>query len=377
MKIAIDQVVGTVSPRPTSHKGGWAFLWANQLKHHFKSIGESDVEVKVLHAGDSWNEDYDLIFLDHGMEFTGESLNLFGGAQDEPAMRLRRLLSVPPSKLVSLDRSMPDYGALGKTRLKACSDLWRDTDWDGITEACGKMPNMTQQSLAKLGGLNHLILGDSHSFSMYKPGMAVSRNDGQTLHGALKKGLKTFIEPFGEGINKLSLYFGNIDIRHHLMRQSDPVNALCDMLREYELQIQALPMDFVELISVLPIENESRKLPKTGYYKGTPFAGTWKERTELVRVFNTRLVEMCDRNGWALYKHPDVYKNEKGELDFSVMEKPQSVHLARAYYRWDLEKDCPNTQLQPNTAPLENRPKTKSIKARQKLETQDLSHFFE
>lgn len=81
MKIAIDQVVGTVSPRATSHKGGWAYLWANQLKHYFKQLGADDVEIKVLHNEESW-DGYDLIYLDHGMEFNGESLNLFGGAQD-------------------------------------------------------------------------------------------------------------------------------------------------------------------------------------------------------------------------------------------------------------------------------------------------------
>ena len=346
MKIAIDQVVGTVSPRPTSHKGGWAYLWANQLKYYFNQLGEGDVEIKVLHNEEPW-DGYDLIYLDHGMEFNGESLNLFGGAQDEPAKRLGRLLSVDPISLVSLDRAMPDYGALGKGRLKACSDLWRDTDWDGITAACGKMDFMTQESMANHIGLDHLALGDSHTFSMYKPGMAVCRNDGQTMYGALKKGLKSFIEPFGPQIKKLTLYFGNIDIRHHLMRQSDPHQAVRDMLAEYERQIKALNMDYVELIAALPIENPSRKLPKTGFYKGTPFAGSWDERTLLVEGFNKKLERMCQNNGWEFYQHPDVYKNDKGELDFEVMELPQSVHLRRSFYRWDLVNDCSNPNLEP------------------------------
>ena len=346
MKIAIDQVVGTVSPRLTSHKGAWAFLWANQLKYYFAQLGEGDVEIKVLHNEESW-DGYDLIYLDHGMEFNGESLNLFGGAQDEPALRLGRLLSVDPLSLVSLDRAMPDYGALGKGRLKACSDVWRNTDWDAITTACGKMDFMTQESMAEHIKLDHLALGDSHTFSMYKPGMAVCRNDGQTMFGALKRGLKSFIEPFGPQIKKLTLYFGNIDIRHHLMRQPDPAVALFAMLDEYEKQIKALNMDYVELISALPIENESRKLPKTGFYKGTPFAGTWEERTALVTIFNIRLEEICHRNGWEFYSHPNVYKNEKGELDFEVMELPQSVHLRRSFYRWDLVNDCPNPNLEP------------------------------
>jgi hypothetical protein len=175
--------------------------------------------------------------------------------------------------------------------------------------------------------------------------MAVCRNDGQTLFGALKKGLKSFVDPFGPQIKKLTLYFGNIDIRHHLMRQTNPEVALSNMLMDYEQQIQELGMEYVELISALPIENESRKLPKTGYYKGTPFAGTWKERTQLVGQFNTILADICHRNKWDHYCHPETYKNSLGELDFEVMEKPQSVHLARMYYRWDLENDCANANL--------------------------------
>ena len=359
MKIGIDQVVGTISPRPTSHKAGWSWLWANQLKHYFAALGEGKVEIKVLHNEESW-DGYDLIFLDHGMEFNGESLNLFGGAQDEPASRLARLIEPEPDlmRLVSLDRPMPDYGVLGKGRLKACSDGWRAVDWDLVTERCKSMDFMTQQSMGQLAGWNHLALGDSHTFSMYKPGMMVCRNDGQTLFGALKRGLKSFIEPFGN-VKHLTLYFGNIDIRHHLMRQADPAVALFAMLDEYEKQIKALNMNFVELISALPIENESRKLPKTGFYKGTPFAGTWAERTALVTMFNMRLEEICHRNGWELYSHPDVYKNEKGELDFEVMEKPQSVHLARLYYRWDLENDCPNPNLL--ARPSKDKPKKEKV----------------
>ena len=344
MKIAIDQVVGTVSPRPTSHKGGWAYLWANQLKHYFRALGE-EADIKVLHNEESW-DGYDLIFLDHGMEFNGESLNLFGGAQDAPASRLARLIEPDPDlmRLVSLDRPMPDYGALGKGRLKSCSDGWRAVDWDLITERSKSTDFITQQSMGKLAGWNHLALGDSHTFSMYKPGMMVCRNDGQTLHGALKRGLKSFIEPFSD-VKHLTLYFGNIDIRHHLMRQGDPFGAMDTMLDEYFKQIKELGMESVELIETLPIENESRKLPKTGFYKGKPFAGTWAERTKLHKMWNIRLDQFARRNpdlNVTVYKHPDLYKNELGELRFSVMEKPQSVHLARLYYRWDLERDCLN-----------------------------------
>ena len=102
----------------------------------------------------------------------------------------------------------------------------------------------------------------------------------------------------------------------------------------------------IEIIQALPIESETRKLPKTGYYKGTPFAGSWQERTSLVNLMNEMIVSMCDRNGWSTWKHSDAYKNTLGELSFDVMEKPKSVHLAREFYRWDLINNEPNKKLE-------------------------------
>jgi len=352
MKFAIDQVVGTISPRPTSHKGGWAYMWANQLKHHFDQPtfrdAKIEIEIDVLHGKENDLNPYALVFLDHGMEFTGDTLNLFGGASDDPAMRLNRLVWYEAAKFVSLDRPMADYGALGKGRLKSCSEKWANVDWDAVSSTCAEIESMTQFDLIADTNVNRLVLGDSHSFSMYQPGSAVCRNDGLTMYGALKQGLESYIKPFKDkkdSLDEITLYFGNIDIRHHLMRQGNPDESLVNLLNEYERQIISLGMNHVELISVLPIENESRRLPKTGFYKGTPFAGSWAERTALVEKFNKRLKEMAQNNGWTLYEHPDIYKNAKGELSFDVMEKPQSVHLSRAFYRWDLENDCPNEAL--------------------------------
>lgn len=327
MKIAIDQMVGTISPNIASHKGAWAYMWKNRLSKMYH-----DATIDVLHKGASW-DGYDLICIDHGMEFKG-SLNLFGGASDEPALRIGRLLDFDSSKLVSLDIPMPDYGALGKSRLSACTDTWKNIDWNKVSDICSSIPMMNNREST------HLLLGDSHAFSMYKPGMCVSRNDGQTLYGALSKGLKSFLS---DDTEKISLYFGNIDIRHHLMRQPNPKESIIKLLNEYFKQIKDLNLDYVELIEVLPIENISRNLPKTGYYKGTPYFGSWLERSELVNIWNAELSKECSVNDWVLHKHPrHIFYNDIGELPFEVMEKPKSVHCSREFYRWDLINDSPN-----------------------------------
>ena len=111
-------------------------------------------------------------------------------------------------------------------------------------------------------------------------------------------------------------------------------------------------MIILKLFKHLPIENESRPLPKTGYYKDAPFAGSWAERTELVKQFNQLVTDMCKRNDWKTWQHPEVYLNSFGELTFDVMEKPKSVHIAREYYRWDLVKNEPNSKLTKATLAL-------------------------
>lgn len=333
IKIGIAILVGKFSSKLSSHKSAWPFMLANQLKH----AGYKDVTV-ITSVDEDWTK-YDRIILDHGMEFKG-TFNIFGGANDDLYHQLSRLFC--GVRMYSMHHDMPDIGELISKRLKTGSDLFKTLE-DKIEPASLICKHVRR--VDHIDKTDKLCFGDSHSFSMYTPGYMANRNDGLTLFGTLKRGLDTYVYPWAKS---LRVYLGNIDIRHHLMRQDKPAESLKKMVLEYEnqlLQLQDRGVEEIEVIQALPIENESRKLPKTGYYKGTPFAGTWAERTELVKQFNRAIDEMCERNGWDCYEHPEVYTNTLGELSFDVMEKPKSVHLAREFYRWDLEKDCPNERL--------------------------------
>lgn len=327
--IGIDGVIGSFSSRITSHKGAWPRLIKNQLLQ----IGYSDV--KVLEKKDDWT-DYDIILIDHGMEFKG-TFNLFGGANDALYERIKKFEDYK-GQIISIHIPMPDVGDLIRSRHKTGSELFKTLDGDLISAKCKKIRHFDI-----VDKTSNLLLGDSHSFSMYIPKFMVSRNDGQTMHGIIKKGLKTMIPDY---VKNLILYFGNIDIRHHICRQDHPEQAIKDMLLKYEEEIKSLNITGrIELIKALPIENESRKLPKTGYYKDTPFAGTWEERTRIVELFNSILESICERNNWRCYSHPNCYLNDDKELSFDVMEKPKSVHLSREYYRWDLDNNTLNEKL--------------------------------
>lgn len=341
IKVGICALVGKISPKISSHKGAWAHMLWNQLRN----AGYENAEVITSNDTD-WN-DYDVILIDHGMEFKG-TFNIFGGSNDDLYHQLMRLFT--PVRKYSLHHDMPDIGNLIQTRLKAGTDLFKtlESRIEEATEICKAIKRTDH-----IEKTEKLCFGDSHSFGMYQAGYMCQRHDGLTMHGALKRGLDSYIYPW---VTSLTIYLGNIDIRHHLMRQDNPIDATDFLLEEYERQLLHLQneqgVEEIEIVQTLPIENESRVLPKTGYYKGTPFYGSWEERTNLVKRINNGIDAMAARNDWKVYKHPEVYFNDKGELTFDVMEQPKSVHISREFYRWDMEKNKSNDRLKKQTTSL-------------------------
>ena len=91
-------------------------------------------------------------------------------------------------------------------------------------------------------------------------------------------------------------------------------------------------MKRVSIYEPLPIENESRKIPKSGWHKGTPFYGNWTQRNKIRNVFIESLEEYCEKNDINLIRWTNKLLNSSKELGFEYMEKPQSVHLSREYY---------------------------------------------
>jgi hypothetical protein len=182
----------------------------------------------------------------------------------------------------------------------------------------------------------NIATGDSHAISMYRPGWKVNSVPFKTLHGALKQGLVTFIEldKFIKPIKEVEFYFGNIDVRHHILRQPDPVKATKDLVKEYFKQAQAIVDNNdvnVKIYELLPIEDESRSVPKTGYFKDTPFYGTREERNKIRLLFKEECLKKVNPR-IQLFQWVDKLTNSNGELGFEFMEKPKSIHMSREFY---------------------------------------------
>ena len=343
-----------------SHRTGWGRMWANCLN---TTVGFNA----------DWSNEQ-TVYLEHGLEWKegAKSINYFLASekqlQELAEENKERLANGKPAKesaweklankammfqnfsgrLVSLDIDCPMYGTLLKTRVKPwVPDVYKNLDFDKIDEVCRKSTTIRQADLRR----EFVVLGDSHSLSAWHPEAALCRNDGQTLNGAINKGFETWLAPFdtaarieGNGIQKLRTYFGNIDIRHHICRIYESPNlfdATKDLVKRYFTELDRVKdlygIESIEVVAALPIENVSRKLPKTGYHKGKPYWGTWEERTAIVGEFNRLCKVLCAKmQGYEFIEWPDHFRNGVGELDFAYMERPQSVHVSPEHYMWSI-----------------------------------------
>lgn len=316
--VGVDQLVSKVSHSMNSHQGSWFFLLVNQLKY----LGYENA--RVCKDSSEW-KDLDCLIISHGMNYQG-TFNVFGGCQDALAERLEQFSMMPREKILCHDILMPDIGQFVASRKHTGSEWFKSLNTAALTELSHGC-----QSVFDIFWNQRLVFGDSHSMAYYQSGYMISRNDGLTLHGALEKGLRKFLEKYLP-LTHLVICLGNIDIRHHLVRLG--ITDTSELVARYEQQLKDLDIPNIQIVAPLFIENESRVIPKPGWYKGRPFWGSWEERVAIRSNLITNLRYMCQRNKWGLTPCPMNYANAKGELDFSVMEKPRGVHLSPTTYQW-------------------------------------------
>lgn len=322
-RIGIDSLTGAITQKPWSHKGAWSRI----LLCGLKTLG---LNAKVLSKGEKW-ADFDIVIMEHGMEFDG-TFNVYGGANDELSERIEQFLNYT-GEIISYEIPMPDIGEFVKARSSSCSARF------AVMVAAQAALSEKSKAIKFFDAIDpseHLVIGDSHSLSAWVPGAEIRRHDGKTLYGALKMRLENLIgNP--TAYKKITTYFGNIDVRHHLCRQPDPIGAAIELAKSYVGQVKMLKNMGIEMevVSLLPLEDPSRKLPKTGYYKGEPFHGDWDKREAVRIAINAELRDNAQGN-YSLWEWPDVIRDDT-KLSFDAMERPKSVHLSPEWYRTVLE----------------------------------------
>ena len=326
MSILITSPFTHISSNIHSHRAAQAAIYADQLE-------DSGYTVHLDRTGDIHPDinSFDTICVYHGNDWGG-SLNLFGGMKNYGNIDNLIRYSQFKGIVKSLWIDHPKYSEMLEPRMKGeIHPDWAKVDWENL-----KRIENTAVTLRQMTATTKVVAGDSHAICMYRPGWFVNSVPFKTLHGALKEGLSTFIQPYHE---IAEFYFGNIDVRHHLCRQPDPEQAARDLAKRYYEQLSQLDLAKVYAYELLPIENESRALPKTGYYKGTPFYGSWEDRNRCRLIFKEEMRNLCAEGSVNFIEWTSYLLNNKFELDFAHMEKPKSVHLSRdSYPHWQGRK---------------------------------------
>lgn len=304
IKAGMIGLVANPTKKEAYHNYGWTKIYKNMLGHSGRSVD-------ILTEEDDWSQ-YEELWINEGVNFRDKTWNLFGGFNDSLLTKLGKLQSYR-GQVFCWGHEVPTYSDLIEKRSNKPIEFDKP-----IIEIEQIIPS------------KKLILGDSHSISVYKSGYHIIRNDSKTLHGFLKEGLKSYVK---ENYNELIFYAGNIDVRFHLLRIGEGYDyGISDMISELAEQIKNLThVKKVTLTELLPINEDSRKIPKTGQYKGMNFYGSMEDRSIIRRMINNELKEACVANKWNFITwSPEIYDGEW--LATHIMEPKQSVHLSPKYY---------------------------------------------
>jgi hypothetical protein len=322
--VVVDDVLSAFTGRKDSHRTAWPKMQTCLLKD-----AGYDARLSLSNAPLE-PADFDAWCVSTPMEGAG---NFYGGYTLDVEKRVRRFLDFEGT-IIALEQPMPNVAEICRKR-KDCQEVSEldDLAWAEVDRRCREAQVVTHAEL--LGPEPEVVLGDSHSIARYARGRLVLRNDGLTLHGLIPRLRELLNEACVTHTPKLIICAGNIDVRHHLCRYD--VDAPYRLAQELYGALRVLyaegRFDTVEVTCAYPIEDESRKIPKTGWYKGTPFFGSRAERWDAM----TRLNDAFRLEFENVYEWPQEWYDL---ADFAeVMEKPGSVHLSPAHYPWDLEKN--------------------------------------
>lgn len=176
-------------------------------------------------------------------------------------------------------------------------------------------------------------VGDSHTLMMWRPNSTAEAIPARTLYRTLKDGLDSVVPSTAKNV---TLCFGNIDLRHHINRQSDPVATADELAKEYVRQAAELDVEEVRICELLPIITPTRRVSKAYYYKDDPHSGSTEERMVLREKFNEALHRYGkDTKNVVTLHHPASFFDSDGLLTEKAVERTNGgIHLSTHFYEW-------------------------------------------
>jgi hypothetical protein len=314
MKYCITNPIANIPVNPKSHVYGWSLHWSELL------------DANIEHTCSEEINKYEVVYIDHGANFNG-SLNLFGGLSEDVYRKFNHIMAA--NEVISLGIAMPDYGEMFKKRLNAASTFNKiDETWcNKVSSFCKSVETLCHHDVAYEG----ITIGDSHSIAFSKTKDLITKMDGKTMFSQLEQPMHKYLNNINlSKLKRITMCFGSIDIRHHIMRLNIDVAKL---VMPYIAQCQVLQDTYnipVEIAAPVPVEYEGRRIPKSGFYDHKPFYGTIKERQNITAM----MIKLFKDNFDNVVTPPmDWYFMDPEEYAKTKMELNSSVHIAPINYR--------------------------------------------
>jgi hypothetical protein len=303
MLVGLVSMMGNVGSTLNSQGGGFGLI---QTKMLFDEHPHDTVDVNPPPS--IWGN-YDLLYICEGVNFVEGSFNVPGGPQKLHTEKMKAIAEF-------------------KGELRYSNSLFDFNKFNQRLKVEGTFPETNTISFYNTFLAHGLesrkgVIGDSHALSVWKPEHTLDFTAGRTLHGFLKR---ETVEAINNKFDEVTLYFGTIDLRFHLMRQENPQQATADLFNRYIEFAKQLKK--ATLVNLLPVEHESRKIPGTGLYKKQPFFGTRAERMQVREIAN----EIINNSGLEVIQWPSEWIDEDGTKMLDILESRQSVHLKPRYY---------------------------------------------
>lgn len=299
---AITGVFISIPKRPGFHTYGWARAWADNLSLPLNIECEPKKEIYYFHGAHPWLD----------------KLNIPDGYGEKLSKKLQNVLE---AEIVwSLDIDMLDYAYFLSRR----SDFTDHHLLPKLREFQAKAKTVRHTDL----GLDWLAVGDSHVAAWAPRKSMLVKHDGKTLWGEVRKDFELTRAAVAKcpQIKGITMVFGNIDLRFHILRLGADWKMMYDKWKDFgdSLEIE------VEYAVPWPIEHEGRGIPLTGCYKKQPFYGSRIERYDLLM----RVRDYMDQKGMISVCYPDSWLEEDPEIYAKTyMQKYRNVHLSPEFYR--------------------------------------------
>jgi hypothetical protein len=303
MLVGLVSMMGNVGATLNSQGGGYGLI---QTKMLWDNHPHDTVDVNPPPS--MWGN-YDLLYICEGVNFVEGSFNVPGGPQPLHTEKMKAIAQFKGELRYS--NSLFDFNKFNqRLKIEGTFPETNSISWYNTFLAHG---------LVSRKG----VIGDSHALSVWKPEHSLDFTAGRTLHGFLKR---ETVEQINSRFDETILYFGNIDLRFHLMRQENPQQATADLFNRYVAFAKQLKK--ATLVELLPVEHESRKIPGTGLYKKQPFFGTREERMQVREIAN----EIINNSGLEVIQWPSEWIDADGTKMLDILEMKQSVHLRPKHY---------------------------------------------